>query len=51
MKPVTSPRSLLTDDSEDDVSELDLSTGNKDTFILEVEFHEQTKIILLTTKH
>ncbi|XP_076116321.1 C2 domain-containing protein 5-like isoform X2 [Mytilus galloprovincialis] len=33
----TSPRSLLTDDSEDDVSELELSTGNKDTFILEVD--------------
>lgn len=32
----TSPRSQLTDDSEDDVSDLEISTGNKDTFILEV---------------
>lgn len=32
----TSPRSQVTDDSDDDVSELEISMGNKDAFILEV---------------
>lgn len=33
----TSPRSQVTDDSDDDVSELEISMGNKDAFILEVD--------------
>lgn len=43
----TSPRSVLTDDSEDDVSELELSSGNKDTFILEVDDTKDQNIALL----
>ena len=28
----------MTDDSDDDVSDLDLSSGNKDSFVIEVSF-------------
>ncbi|KAJ8299295.1 hypothetical protein KUTeg_023355 [Tegillarca granosa] len=33
----TSPQSVTTDDSDDDVSDLELSSGNKNTYILEVQ--------------
>ncbi|XP_021377240.1 C2 domain-containing protein 5-like isoform X2 [Mizuhopecten yessoensis] len=33
----TSPHSVTTDESDDDVSDLELSSGNKNTFILEVD--------------
>lgn len=38
-----SPRSIVTDDSDDDASDLDLSLGNKETFVIEVSI--QVRII------
>ncbi|XP_062605491.1 C2 domain-containing protein 5-like isoform X6 [Saccostrea cucullata] len=42
-----SPRSVVTDDSDEEASELDLSSGNKDTFVIEVDDANDENIISL----
>nr|XP_022293982.1 C2 domain-containing protein 5-like isoform X2 [Crassostrea virginica] len=42
-----SPRSIVTDDSDDDVSDLDLSSGNKDSFVIEVDDANDESIVSL----
>ncbi|XP_048766244.1 C2 domain-containing protein 5-like isoform X2 [Ostrea edulis] len=42
-----SPRSVVTDDSDDDTSDLDLSTGNKETFVIEVDDANDENIVAL----
>ncbi|KAL5006835.1 hypothetical protein ScPMuIL_015641 [Solemya velum] len=44
----TSPGSIVTDDSDDEISELELSTGNKDAFVLEVDdMNDETTLSML----
>uniref|UniRef100_K1RIN0 Uncharacterized protein n=1 Tax=Magallana gigas TaxID=29159 RepID=K1RIN0_MAGGI len=42
-----SPRSIVTDDSDDDASDLDLSSGNKETFVIEVDDANDENIVAL----
>lgn len=42
-----SPRSIMTDDSDDDASDLDLSSGNKETFVIEVDDANDENIVAL----
>lgn len=42
-----SPRSFVTDDSDDDASDLDLSSGNKETFVIEVDDANDENIVAL----